>query len=48
MGSGLNKDKDAALSLKDEREGILEKYAGIVKLGRNIKLKEIRELGEDR
>lgn len=32
----------------DEREEILDKYAGIVKLGRTVKLKEILTLGEDR
>ncbi len=34
--------------LNDEREEILDKYAGVVKLGRIVKLKEIMDLGEDR
>jgi len=32
----------------DEREEILDRYAGVVKLGRIVKLKEIMNLGEDR
>jgi hypothetical protein len=40
--------KKVRLFLRDEREEILYKYAGIVKLGRTVKLKEILTLGEDR
>ena len=44
----LEEGKKVRLFLRDEREEILDKYAGIVKLGRTVKLKEILTLGEDR
>jgi predicted DNA-binding antitoxin AbrB/MazE fold protein len=44
----LKEGKKVRLFLKDEREEVLDKYAGIVKLGRTVWLKEILELGEDR
>ncbi len=31
----------------EERRGILEKYAGFIKLNRSVKLKEILELEDD-
>ena len=34
--------------VKVDLEEILDKYAGIVKLGRTVKLQEILTLGEDR
>jgi hypothetical protein len=40
--------KKSGSSKKDEREEVLDKYAGIVKLGRTVKLEEILVLGEDR
>jgi predicted DNA-binding antitoxin AbrB/MazE fold protein len=44
----LEEGKKVRLLLRDEREEILDKYAGIVKLGRKVELKEILALGEDR
>jgi predicted DNA-binding antitoxin AbrB/MazE fold protein len=44
----LEEGKKVRLFLRDEREEILDKYAGIIKLGRTVKLKEILTLGEDR
>jgi len=44
----LEEGKKVRLFLRDEREEILDKYAGIVKLGRTVKLQEILTLGEDR
>lgn len=44
----LEEGKKVRLLLRDEREEILDKYAGIVKLGRSVKLEEILALGEDR
>ena len=44
----MEEGKKARLLLRDEREEILDKYAGIVKLGRSVKLEEILALGEDR
>jgi len=42
----LEEGKKVRLFLRDEREEILDKYAGIVKLGRTVKLKEILTLGK--
>jgi len=44
----LEEGEKVRLLLRDEREEILDKYAGIVKLGRTVKLEEILALGEDR
>lgn len=44
----LKEGKKVKLLLKDERDDVLDKYAGSVKLGRTVRLKEILELGEDR
>jgi predicted DNA-binding antitoxin AbrB/MazE fold protein len=44
----LEEGKRVKVLLNDEREEILDRYAGIVKLGRIVKLKEIMNLGEDR
>jgi predicted DNA-binding antitoxin AbrB/MazE fold protein len=44
----LEEGKKVRLFLRDEREEIPDKYAGIVKLGRTVKLQEILTLGEDR
>ena len=44
----LEEGKRVKVFLKDEREDILDKYAGVVKLGQRVSLKEILELGEDR
>ena len=44
----LEEGKKVRLLLRDEREEILDKYAGIVKLGRKVELKEILALWEDR
>ena len=44
----LEEGKKVKLLLRDEREEILDKYAGIVKLGRTVKLQEILMLGEER
>lgn len=44
----LGEGKRVKVLLKDNREEILDKYAGVVKLGRKVSLKEILELGEDR
>ena len=44
----LKEGKKVKLLLKDERDDVLNKYAGSVKLGRTVRLKEILELGEDR
>jgi predicted DNA-binding antitoxin AbrB/MazE fold protein len=44
----LEEGKKVRLFLKDEKYEVLDKYAGIVKLGRTVKLKEILTLGEDR
>jgi len=44
----LKEGKKVRLLLRDEKEEILDKYAGIVKLGRKVELKEILALGEDR
>lgn len=44
----LEEGKKVRLLLRDEREEILDKYAGIVKIGRTVKLEEILTLEEDR
>ncbi len=44
----LKEGKKVKLLLKDEREDVLDKYAGSVKPGRMVRLKEILELGQDR
>jgi predicted DNA-binding antitoxin AbrB/MazE fold protein len=44
----LEEGKKVQLFLRDERDEILDKYAGIVKLGRKVELSEILALGEDR
>lgn len=43
----LEEGKKVRLLLRDEREEILDKYAGVVKIGRTVKLEEILTLGED-
>jgi len=44
----LEEGKRVKILLKDEREEILDKYAGIIKLDRPVSLREILELGEER
>ena len=44
----LEEGKKVRLFLRDEKEEVLDKYAGVVKLGRKVELKEILALGEDR
>ncbi len=44
----LKEGKKVRLLLKDERDDVLDRYAGSVKLGRTVRLEEILELGEDR
>ncbi|MCX6673901.1 MAG: antitoxin family protein [Methanothrix sp.] len=44
----LEEGKKVKLFLKDEKEEILDKYAGSVKLNRKVTLKEILALGEER
>jgi predicted DNA-binding antitoxin AbrB/MazE fold protein len=44
----LKEGKKVKLILEDEREDVLDRYAGSVKLGRTVSLKEILDLGEDR
>lgn len=44
----LEEGKRVKVYLKDDREEILDKYAGSVKLDRKVTLKEILELGEER
>lgn len=44
----LEEGKKVRLLLRDERDEVLDKYAGIAKLGRTVTLQEILTLGEDR
>ncbi|MEA2046128.1 MAG: antitoxin family protein [Euryarchaeota archaeon] len=43
----LKEGARAKLLLEDEKSKILDKYAGIVKLGRTVKIEEILELEEE-
>lgn len=42
----LEEGKRVKVYLKDDREEILDKYAGAIKLDRKVTLKEILELGK--
>lgn len=44
----LKEGKKVKLLLRDEREDVLDRHAGSVKLGRTVRLKEILDLGEGR